>query len=153
MPKHMQCSLISERIAGTGWQVGIAPLIADACDVESRHDMCIQMLQMSTEIDDRPDCLGYENDAIAVSSVFEAGKPLSKCGCDHRLRELIVRHRGMADIRGKQHLMVTATWQDQLTVVEDSRFQIGVDHRPVPARPQRLTLRMRDAESPSSFII
>ncbi len=101
---------------------------------------------MGLEHSRRANHFGNEQEAIGVSPLWSDGQPLGQGHRQHRARQLIIGHRRMAAVAGKQDLIGRAARQNELAVVQRTGDVSGIDAGPVCALRQALALAVRQTK-------
>ena len=107
------------------------------------------------EPSDRPDRRRRPNEAMGEPPLRALHEPPRQHRRDAHARQVVVRERGVADMRRDQHLLVALARNDELAegkrAAVGAGHEIGVDHDLVGAEPgplDRLAIVLGDAEAP-----
>src|SRR5687767_2796617 len=93
-------------------------IVTNACDDETSDGVSLHFVEVPAEIDDRPDGLGNEENAIRETPVGLLDEPASKRRRHNGTRQLVVRQRRVTDISGKKNLLLLPSPQDELPIGE-----------------------------------
>src|SRR5688572_4474227 len=103
-------------------------VVTNACDDETGDGVALHFVQVPAEIDDRPNGLGDEENAISETAVGLPDEPASERRRHNGTGQLVVRQRWMTDIGGEKNLLVLPSRQDELPVGERARLECGVNN-------------------------